>query len=96
VNTNFSAPKGKSGSTWRLFRGKSTNALDKMDSNDSNGVKQKTQPQLAVPLVEALFLPDFPVKSQDTDFDVSRKMIVLLLLCIVLLLYFQYYRKMHS
>ncbi|WAR03397.1 S6KL-like protein [Mya arenaria] len=69
ANVDFSSSKGKSGSTWRLFRGKSTNAIDKMDANEV-ATKKKTQPQLAVPLVEALFLPDFPVKSQDTDFDI--------------------------
>ncbi|WAR03418.1 S6KL-like protein [Mya arenaria] len=69
ANVDFSSSKGKSGSTWRLFRGKSTNAIDKMDANEV-AKKKKNQPQLAVPLVEALFLPDFPVKSQDTDFDI--------------------------
>lgn len=53
-----------------MFKGKSTNALDSMDSSEPLD-KQKTQSQLAVPLVEALFLPDFIVKSKDTDYDVS-------------------------
>ncbi len=68
VNAEFGRTKGRD--TWRLFKGKSTNQVDKLDSPDST-VKNTAQPQLAVPLVEALFLPDFPVKSSDTDFDVS-------------------------
>jgi len=67
VNSEFSGNKGKG--SWRLFKGKSTTQVDRLDSPDA-AVKNTAQPQLAVPLVEALFLPDFPVKSSDTDFDV--------------------------
>ncbi|XP_052221380.1 serine/threonine-protein kinase S6KL-like [Dreissena polymorpha] len=69
VNTNFNKANTKSGTAWRMFKGKSTNALDSMDSAEPVD-KQKTQSQLAVPLVEALFLPDFIVKSKDTDYDI--------------------------
>lgn len=70
ANTDYtSSGRTKSASAWKLFKGKSTNHLDKLDSPDGLD-KANAQPQLSVPLVEALFLPDFPVKSKDTDYDV--------------------------
>lgn len=47
---------------WRLFKGKSTNHIDKVDAVESP-TKGATQAQLSVPLVESLFLPDFPVRG---------------------------------
>jgi hypothetical protein len=48
-----------------LMRGKSQDELDKVSSTPE-------KPELNVPLVEALFLPDFPIKgdAQGQDFEV--------------------------
>ena len=58
---------------WRLFKGKSTNHIDKVDSVESP-TKGATQAQLSVPLVESLFLPDFPVRGdiEQQGFEVIR------------------------
>lgn len=47
---------------WKLFKGKSTNYIDKVDGPESLP-KAAPQAQLSVPLVESLFLPDFPVRG---------------------------------
>jgi hypothetical protein len=67
VNSEFS--RGGKASNWKLFKGKSTTQIDRVDTTDS--AEKSQQPQLSVPLVEALFLPDFPVRTKDSDFDVS-------------------------
>lgn len=46
---------------WKLFKGKSTTNIDQVD-NDTQS-KGGPQAQLSVPLVESLFLPDFPVRG---------------------------------
>lgn len=70
MNSDFNRPAKNS--AWKLFKGKSTTHVDKVDSSDLTD-KQNKQEQPSVPLVEALFLPDFPVRSKDSDFDVSTK-----------------------
>ncbi|KAL4223756.1 ATP binding [Mactra antiquata] len=69
INADSGRSKG-GGSNWKLFKGKSTTHLNKIDHTDSGD--KSSSAQAAVPLVEALFLPDFPVKNKetDTDFDI--------------------------
>lgn len=69
LDANAEFPRAGKGSAWKLFKGKSTTHVDRIDTTDAAD-KQSQQAQSAVPLVEALFLPDFPVRSKDTDFDI--------------------------
>ena len=47
---------------WKLFKGKSTTNIDQADNADTP-TKGGPQAQLSIPLVESLFLPDFPVRG---------------------------------
>lgn len=61
---------------WKLFKGKSTNNIDQLDSGEST-TKGGHQAQLSVPLVESLFLPDFPVRGdiEHQGFEVFLKIV---------------------
>ena len=58
---------------WKLFKGKSTTNIDQVDADTPN--KGGPQAQLSVPLVESLFLPDFPVRGdiEQQGFEVGRR-----------------------
>lgn len=64
--TNPDLVRNKSRGPGRLTRGKSQDEIDKVTSTPE-------KPELNVPLVEALFLPDFPIKgdAQGNEFEVQ-------------------------
>lgn len=64
--TNPDLVRNKSRGSGRLTRGKSQDEIDKVTSTPE-------KPELNVPLVEALFLPDFPIKgdAQGNEFEVQ-------------------------
>lgn len=63
--TNPDLVRNKSRGSGRLTRGKSQDEIDKVTSTPE-------KPELNVPLVEALFLPDFPIKgdAQGNEFEI--------------------------
>lgn len=73
--TNPDLVQNKSSVSGRLTRGKSQDEIDKVTSTPE-------KPELNVPLVEALFLPDFPIKgdAQGNEFEVQ-------LMCILIKIY---------
>ena len=74
VDTEYKRDKEKP--SWKLFKGKSTNQLDNVDAVGSPSAVTP-QAQLSVPLVESLFMPDFPVRGdiEQQEFEVMSLLI---------------------